>query len=126
MSFRENLKSELSYKGMLVKELADKSGVNIHTINNYLNVRGRMPGADAAVKIARALDVSVEDLVDGRKDQEAVIEPEMWRHIQTMKTLDPADRTMLYALAEMLVDRERREMQRESRNRGLQFFLRHK
>ncbi|MDR0637584.1 MAG: helix-turn-helix domain-containing protein [Spirochaetaceae bacterium] len=123
MGFRENLKSELSYKGMLVKELAEKSGVNIHTINNYLNVRGRMPGADAAVKIARALDVSVEELVDGKNEKEPAIEPEMRRHIQTMRTLEPADRAMLYALAEMFVARERREVGRQRVNRGFQLLL---
>jgi transcriptional regulator with XRE-family HTH domain len=108
---------------MLVKELAEKSGVNIHTINNYLNVRGRMPGADAAVKIARVLEVSVEELVDGKQEKEPAIEPEIRRHIQTMGALDPADRAMIYALAEMFVGREKREEQRQSRNRGFQLLL---
>jgi transcriptional regulator with XRE-family HTH domain len=124
MGFRENVKAELSYKGMLVKELAEKSGVNMHTINNYLNVRGRMPGADAAVKIARVLEVSVEELVNGKKEQEPPVEPEMRRHIQTMSALDSADRAMIYALAEMFAGRERRDAQRESRNRGFQLLLR--
>lgn len=124
MGFKENLKAEISYRGMSVKELAEKSGVNIHTINNYLNVRGRMPGADSAVKIARALEISVEELVEGKKEKDPVIEPEIQRHIQTMVALDPADRAMIYALAEMLVGRERREAQRESRNRGFQLMLR--
>ncbi|MDR1469357.1 MAG: helix-turn-helix domain-containing protein [Spirochaetaceae bacterium] len=123
MGFRDNLKSELSYKGMQVKELAEKSGVNIHTINNYLNVRGRMPGADAAVKIARALDVSVERLVDGKDAEETAVEPEMRRHLQTMRSLAPADRAMIYALAEMFVDRERREAQRQRVSRGFQLLL---
>ncbi|MDR1901527.1 MAG: helix-turn-helix domain-containing protein [Treponema sp.] len=65
MSFRENLKAELTYSGMLVKELAAQTGLKKHTIDNYLSVRGRMPAADAAVQIARALGVSVEYLVTG-------------------------------------------------------------
>ena len=60
MGFKENLKSELSYSGMLVKELAAKSGVNKYSIDNYLNSRGQIPSADAAVRIAPALGVSVE------------------------------------------------------------------
>jgi transcriptional regulator with XRE-family HTH domain len=65
MSFRENLKAELTYSGMLVKELAAQTGLKKHTMDNYLSVRGRMPAADAAARIARALGVSVEYLVTG-------------------------------------------------------------
>ena len=67
MGFKENLKSELSYSGLLVKELAAKSGVNKHSIDNYLNKRGQLPSVEAAVKIAQALDVSVEYLVTGEE-----------------------------------------------------------
>jgi Helix-turn-helix. len=52
MGFKENLKSELSYKSMLVKELAKITGISKKTIDNYLNVREYMPSADAAVRIA--------------------------------------------------------------------------
>jgi transcriptional regulator with XRE-family HTH domain len=65
MGFRENLKAELSYSGILVKELAAKAGLKKHTIDNYLSVRNRMPSADVAVRIAHVLGVSVEYLVTG-------------------------------------------------------------
>jgi lambda repressor-like predicted transcriptional regulator len=45
VGFRENLKAELSYSGILVKELAAQTGIKKHTIDNYLSVRGRMPAA---------------------------------------------------------------------------------
>jgi len=67
MGFRENLKSELSYSGLRVKELAAQAGLKKHTIDNYLSVRGRMPSADAAVRIARVLGVSVEYLITGEE-----------------------------------------------------------
>jgi transcriptional regulator with XRE-family HTH domain len=70
MGFRENLKTELAYSGILVKELAAQSGLKKHTIDNYLSVRGRMPAADAAVRIARVLGVSVEYLVTGYETTE--------------------------------------------------------
>jgi len=60
MAFKENLKSELAYQDMLVKELAEKTGISRHTLDNYLNVREHMPTADVAVKIARTLGVTVE------------------------------------------------------------------
>jgi transcriptional regulator with XRE-family HTH domain len=67
MGFKENLKSELAYSGMLVKELALKSGVKKYSIDNYLNKRGQAPSVETAVKIAQALGVSVEYLVTGKE-----------------------------------------------------------
>jgi transcriptional regulator with XRE-family HTH domain len=66
MGFKENLKSELSYSGMLVKELAAKSGVSKYSLDNYLNARGQVPSIEAGVKIAGTLGVSVEYLVTGK------------------------------------------------------------
>jgi transcriptional regulator with XRE-family HTH domain len=62
MDFRENLKLQLSYSDMAVKELAKRSGVKKSTIDSYLNNRVRMPSAEAAIRLARALGVSVEHL----------------------------------------------------------------
>ena len=66
MSFKENLKIELSYKDMTVKELAFASGVNKRTIDQYLSSAAKMPSAENAVKIATVLGVSVEYLVTGK------------------------------------------------------------
>jgi transcriptional regulator with XRE-family HTH domain len=68
MGFKENLKSELSYTGLQVKELAALSGVNKQTIDNYLSARHCMPPADTAVSLARALGVTVEYLVNGMEN----------------------------------------------------------
>ncbi|MDR1908738.1 MAG: helix-turn-helix domain-containing protein [Spirochaetaceae bacterium] len=65
MSFAENLRYELTYQGLFVKELAAKTGININTLNHYLSGRKSMPPADAAVKIAATLGVTVEYLVTG-------------------------------------------------------------
>ena len=65
MGFRENLKSELAFSGMPVKELAAKSGVNKSSIDHYLSAKGKTPLLDTGVKIAQALGVSAEYLVTG-------------------------------------------------------------
>jgi transcriptional regulator with XRE-family HTH domain len=65
MGFAENLRNELDYQGLIVKQLAAKTGINVHTLNHYLSGKKSMPPADTAVKIASALDVSVEYLVTG-------------------------------------------------------------
>jgi transcriptional regulator with XRE-family HTH domain len=69
MGFAENLRSELDYRGLIVKQLAEKTGVNINTLNHYLSGKKSMPPADAAVKIAAALGVTVEYLVTGKDDK---------------------------------------------------------
>ena len=63
------MKAELAYSGMLVKELAAKSGVPKHSIDNYLNTRGQLPSIESGVKLARALGVSAEYLVSGRDER---------------------------------------------------------
>ena len=65
MGFKENLKSELAFSGMLVKELAAKTGVNKYSLDNYLNARGQIPSVEVGFRIAQALGVSVEYLITG-------------------------------------------------------------
>jgi len=58
---------------MLVKELAVKTGISRHTLDNYLNVREHLPTIDVAVKIAQALGVSVEYLATGKEPPKAAV-----------------------------------------------------
>jgi transcriptional regulator with XRE-family HTH domain len=103
MGFKENLKSELAYRDMLVKELSASTGISRHTIDNYLNVRARIPTADVAVKIARALGVSVEYLVTGEENLPglASLSPEIRSLIQNVQELDEKDRKMVYEIAQL-------------------------
>jgi len=66
MSFKENLKSELLYAGMMVKELSSITGIKRHTLDNYLNTHNSIPNAESAVKIAQALGITVEYLITGK------------------------------------------------------------
>ena len=70
MGFKENLRDEISYQGLLIKELAAKAGLNAGSISNYLKENSSIPSADIAVKIADALHVSVEFLVTGKEKKE--------------------------------------------------------
>ena len=64
-SFKENLRAELDYQGITVKELSAKTGIPKPTLDCYLSNRRTIPPVDVAVKIARALHSSVEQLVLG-------------------------------------------------------------
>jgi transcriptional regulator with XRE-family HTH domain len=64
-SFRVNLREELDYQNVTVKELSAKTGIPKATLDCYLGARANLPTVDAAVKIAQALGVTVEYLVTG-------------------------------------------------------------
>ena len=66
MSFREQLKSEMEYQNLTTQELSNKSGVNKRTIDHYLMSDPQEPSVSNAVKIANALNVSIEYLVTGK------------------------------------------------------------
>lgn len=68
-TFRENLREELDYQDMKVKELAVATGIPKPTLDCYLSARQVIPPADIAVKIAQALNVSVEYLVTGKDEK---------------------------------------------------------
>jgi transcriptional regulator with XRE-family HTH domain len=108
MGFRENLKAELEYSGMLVKELAVSSGLKKHTIDNYLSIRGRMPAADVAVKLARALGVSVEYLVTGEDARSApkTLSPEVRLLARTAEDFSTEYRKIALALIQALKNQE--------------------
>ena len=65
MGFAENLRDELEYQGMQVKELAEKTGLSINTLNKYRPGSTVVPTVDNAAKIAKTLNVSLDYLVTG-------------------------------------------------------------
>jgi transcriptional regulator with XRE-family HTH domain len=69
-NFRKNLREELDYQGMTVKELALKSLVAKGALDSYLGKQGSMPPADAALRIAAALGVTVEYLIKGEENRQ--------------------------------------------------------
>ena len=69
MSFKDRLREEIEYKGMLIKELSAAAGINNNTFLSYIDSRGYLPNVETAVKIAKVLGVSVEYLVTGEEAQ---------------------------------------------------------
>ena len=111
-SFRENLRNELDFQGLTVKELSAKTGIVKGTLDNYLGIRASIPPADIAVKIADALNVSVEFLVTGKErknfnNQPSVLVTEEEKTILTDLNSIPQNiqktlKTLLHQAAEFL------------------------
>ena len=66
MNFWNNVVSELEYQGKTRKELAAQVGFDASNIGKG-EKNGNIPAADTALKIARALGVSLESLLDMEK-----------------------------------------------------------
>lgn len=54
------LKEILDDRGIMIKWLAERSGVNRNTIHSYIN--GKTPSLDKAYSIAKTLGLSVYDI----------------------------------------------------------------
>jgi transcriptional regulator with XRE-family HTH domain len=115
MGFKENLKLELSYQDLLVKELAVLTGISKNTLDNYLNLRERIPTADVAVKIAKALGVTVEYLVTGEESHPdgSSVKPEIRDLIKDLKQLNKDDREMIHGIIQLYRNRQNQKKGKE-------------
>jgi len=68
MSFWSNVEQECRYKGISRKELAAAAHFSVNTFSSGLK-RGGMPAADLALRIAKALDTPLENLIDKRNTE---------------------------------------------------------
>jgi Plasmid maintenance system antidote protein len=112
MGFKENLKAELAFKNILIKELASISGVNKRTIDNYLRENGSIPSADAAVRIVAALGVTVEYLITGQEWQKQSISPSFPDTriiLKSLESLNKRDQKIVFNLIKSLREMENSE-----------------
>ncbi|GHT81981.1 hypothetical protein FACS1894137_00030 [Spirochaetia bacterium] len=110
MGFRENLKAELVYKDMLVKELAALSGINKRTIDNYLRGNSSSPSVEVAVSLAKALGVSVEHLVTNQdaypEKTASPLAPDLRIILKFLETFNDRDRKIVFNLVKSLYELE--------------------
>ncbi|MDR0551710.1 MAG: helix-turn-helix domain-containing protein [Spirochaetaceae bacterium] len=107
MGFKENLKAQLQYSGMLVKELSALTGIKKATLDSYLRADGYTPSIEAGVKIARALGVSAEFLVLGADAAAQDVPltaffPEIRLLTEIIMTMRHEDRLKLVEIAKVL------------------------
>jgi transcriptional regulator with XRE-family HTH domain len=102
-NFRENLRNELNFQGVIVKELSVRTKIPIATLDCYLRTLAVEPSAENAVKIAQALQVSVEDLVLGGESAKfgkpgVTFSREMQEIIRRIENLTPEQRKAILRL----------------------------
>jgi transcriptional regulator with XRE-family HTH domain len=107
MSFRDNLRETLDFLGMEQKELADKTGLSLKTIENYVKKDSSVPAADKAVLMAQALGVTVEYLISGKKPKKtdnAPIQPKNKEALDTISKLNKYNYEVIVSVAKTLLN----------------------
>jgi len=104
IEFKRNLRTELDYLDLTVKELSAKTGIPKGTLDCYLGVRASMPPADIAAKIATALGTSVEYLVTGQKINKPSkqLNSNIFSITQLLSELSDKDVETIHSLAKIL------------------------
>jgi len=69
---RNNLKAAINKSGMIVKEIAYKSGVNKRTIDNWVGVSETEPKVKDLYKVCVILNTTMEEIVAGSEGSEFV------------------------------------------------------
>lgn len=65
MNFSENLHFIMESRGILIKELSQKTGISENTLKTYLRTDFAEPTLSKATLIADALDISLDFLANG-------------------------------------------------------------
>ncbi len=87
MSFWQNVESELQFKNISRKELAEKASFAVSGISLGIS-KNSTPSADVAVRIAKVLGVSVEYLVTGGEEHNQTNNKTLYHIISELKNLD--------------------------------------
>ncbi len=106
IGFAENLKNELEYQDIQIKELSQKTGISKNTLDKYLSARKSQPGVENAVRIAKVLGVSVESLVTGNKDSTKSLSFEYEQMLKKYQALSPFNKKTVLDLLEAISSRE--------------------
>lgn len=98
MGFKAKLKDEMDFQDIKPKELSEKTGISVNTIRNYINGHNALPNIYSAVKIAKVLGISVEELADERASGSAARTPASRKFSAIFEQLSADDQKSVIAL----------------------------
>ncbi len=106
MGFAENLRTELDFQDVQIKELSLKTGISKNTLDKYLSGPKVQPSVDNAVKIAQALGVSVEYLATGKAKIAKKLSAEHEKLLSTYQKLTAFNKKTVFDLLNSLASRQ--------------------
>lgn len=105
VDFRTRLKDEMVFSDIQHKELAARACITPRALLSYVSSHPSMPPADAAVRIAKVLGVSVEYLVTGDKRETGeVLSQREHELVYKFDKLSVKEQNAVIALIEKLAD----------------------
>ena len=107
MGFSENLRIEMDFQNIQIKELAKKTGISKNTIDKYLSGPKAQPGVENAVKIAHVLKVSVEYLVTGKSESTYNLSAEYDWLLKNYQQLNQFNKKTIHDLLQSLTSRQK-------------------
>lgn len=107
MGFAENLREELKFQDIQIKQLSAKTGISKNTIDKYLSEKRVQPGVENAVKIAQTLGVTVEYLVCGSEETSPHLSDECRTILRNYKKLNEFNKRTVSDLLESLASRQK-------------------
>ena len=105
MDFRERLRDEMDYQCISAKDLSESTGISKRTIDNYLKTNPQEPGVVNALKISKALKVSVEYLVTGENinsSQQNTLSSETKTIIEKIKQLSTSEKKVIIDMIKVI------------------------
>ena len=102
MNFWDNVVRELDYLNMTNKSLAEKCGFDASNIGRGIKLESS-PSVETAVKIANALNVSVEYLVSGKENQDIATPQTLGtKYYKSLQILDSMPEKQRNAILKMI------------------------
>ncbi len=109
MDFWKRVEEELKFQGKTKKELAALTQIKEQTLHKAFE-RGSSPSAEAALKIAKVLHVSIEFLLTGDDRQNNSIEfrlqPEIKELITKMNSFSAKQKKVIFDIADVINERK--------------------
>lgn len=113
MGFRERLRVQIEFCGLLDKEVAAKAGITKRAIDSYVGSEACMPSAEVAVKLAKVLNTTVEYLVTGENPDNSsgnntflqeLQNPQLKQLIKNYTKLSERDKNLLFSISKQMLD----------------------
>ena len=108
MGFWKRVEEELDFQGKTKKELAVLTNIKEQTLHKAFE-RNSSPSADAALRIAKALNVSVEFLVTGKEPEnnsaDQRIGSDIKQLIAKLNRFSPKQKKVIFDMADVLSEK---------------------
>lgn len=131
--FSDRLREQIDFLGLSQKDAASRAGVKKRALDMYLGGQQSIPRADVAVKLAKALNVTVEYLVTGKnnlavpqipyansgvsshsKQDETITDSVQKTFLKKINELDSEKKKFFYKTANFIIERLQKDLSQKT------------